>query len=90
VSKAHAQREKYTAVARALALRVRGTGPLAWIARQVSDLRAYVYEHVYAFAAGALAAGTAAVGIMVAPSVVSGLAASVAAALADVAAAVVA
>ncbi len=78
------------AVARALALKAQGTGPLAWVARQVSDLRGYVYQHVYAFAAGALAAGAGALGIAAGPGVLEGLAAAVAAAVADVAAAGVA
>jgi hypothetical protein len=77
-------------VARALALKAQGTGPLAWVARQVSDLHGYVYQHVYAFAAGALAAGAGALGIAAGPGVLEGLAAAVAAAVADVAAAGVA
>ncbi len=75
------------AVARALALKAQGTGPLAWVARQVSDLRGYVYQHVYTFVAGALAAGAGALGIAAGPGVLESLAAAVAAAVADVAAA---
>lgn len=75
------------AVAQAIALRAHGTGPLAWVAREVSDLRSYVYQHVYAFAAGALAAGAGTLGLAVGPGVLDGLAAAVAAAAAGAAAA---
>ena len=75
------------AVTHALALKAHGTGPLAWIGHTVSAVRTAVYQHTYAFAAGALAAGAAAFGVMLGPAAVSGMAAAVAATVADVAAA---
>ena len=78
------------AVARALALKAEGTGPLAWAEQRVADLHQYVYQHAYTLAAGALAAAGTALGVSVGPAVVAALAGAVASALADVAAAGVA
>ena len=76
------------AVARALALKALGTGPLAWVQQQVADLHRYVYQHTYALAASALGAAGTALGISVGPAVVDALAGAAATALADVAASV--
>lgn len=73
------------AVAQALALKVQGTGPLAWVGQTLSDVRAAVYQHTYTLAAGALAAGAAVLGISVGQAALTSLAMSVAGALADLA-----
>ena len=73
------------AVAQALALQVQGTGPLTWVGQTLSDVRAAVHQHAYTLAVGALAAGAAVLGISVGPALVSGLAAAIAGALADLA-----
>lgn len=78
------------AVANALALKAEGTGPLAWVVKQVSALHSYVYQHAYSLAAGALGAAATALGVSVGPTIVASLAGAVASTLADVAAAGVA
>jgi len=73
------------AVAQALALKVQGTGPLAWVGQTLAGVRAAVYQHAYTLAVGALAAGAAVLGVTVGQEALSALAAAVAGALADVA-----
>ena len=73
------------AVARALALKALGTGPLAWVQQQVANLHRYVYQHTYALAASALGAAGMALGVSVGPAEVAALAGAVASALAAVA-----
>ena len=73
------------AVAQALALKVQGAGPLAWVGRTLSAVRTAVYQRTYALADGALAAGAAAFGVTVGQAALASLAAAVAGAVADLA-----
>ena len=73
------------AVAQALALKVQGTGPLAWVGQTLSAVRAAVYRHAYALAISALSAGAGVLGVTVGQAALTSLAASAAGALADLA-----